>query len=78
MNYGVWAENIIPFSIHKTMVEVSGRKCIVEPGFWDTHYSKTWKNKMGNIFNSIISSNKNIGFLLAPFIYIIALPKTDK
>ena len=78
MNYGVWAENLIPFSIHEAMVEVSGRKCIIQPGFWDTHYSKTWKNKMGNIFNSIIKSNKSVGFLLAPFIYIIALPKTDK
>ena len=78
MNYGVWAENLIPFSIHEAMVEVSGRKCIIEPGFWDSHYSKTWKNKMGNIFNSIIASNKSIGFLLAPFIYIIALPQTDK
>ncbi len=78
MNYGVWAENLIPFNMHKAMVEVSGRECIIQPGFWDTHYSKPWKNKMGSVFNSIISSNKQIGFLLAPFIYIIALPKTDK
>ena len=78
MDYGVWAENLLPFSLHKAMVEVSGRECIIQSGFWDTHYTKPWKNKMGNLFNTIIAFNKPIGFLLAPFIYIIALPKTDK
>ena len=78
MNYGVWAENLLPFSLHKGMVAASGRSCIIQPGFWDTHYSKPWKNKMGKIFNVIIASNKFFGFLLAPFIYIVALPKFEK
>ncbi|MFY7898775.1 MAG: hypothetical protein ACOVNY_01245 [Chitinophagaceae bacterium] len=75
MNYGVWAENLLPFSIHKQMVAASGRKALIVPGFWDTHYSSKLKNVMARFFNTIIKSNKFCGFLLAPFIYVIALPK---
>ena len=78
MNYGVWAENLLPFHVHESMVAESGRKCMINPGFWDTHYQKPWKNLMGTFFNSLIKMSKYIGFLLAPFIYVIALPKDEK
>jgi len=78
MNYGVWAENLLKFEIHKKMIESNGRVCRINPGFWDTHYQKPWKNKMGSIFNSLIALNTFLGFLLAPFIYVIALPQNEK
>ncbi len=78
MNYGVWAENLLPFHIHKAMVAESGRVGIIKPGFWDTHYQKPWKSWMGAVFNSTIKFHKYSGFLLAPFIYVIALPKREK
>jgi hypothetical protein len=78
INYGVWAENLLPFRIHKKMINAGNKECIIKPGFWDTHYAKPWKNKMGTFLNTIIYSNESLGFLLAPFIYIIALPKQAK
>ena len=77
MEYGVWAENLLPFKIHKKMVTAGIRECLIKPGFWDTHYAKPWMNKMGKLFNAIIATSTPIGFLLAPFIYIIALPKQE-
>jgi len=75
INYGVWAENILSYQIHKQMAINGNRKCMIKPGFWDTHYQKPWKNKMGAFFNALISLNTTIAFVLAPFIYIIALPQ---
>ncbi len=77
MDYGVWAENLLPFSIHKQMAAVGNSQCIIKPGFWDTHYQKSWKNAMGTIFNKLIAITPVIGFILAPFIYIIVLPKQE-
>ncbi|MFP5042842.1 hypothetical protein [Parasediminibacterium sp. JCM 36343] len=78
MEYGVWAENLLPFLIHKQMAQSAGMGLMIKPGFWDTHYTKPWKNKMGSFFNAFISVNPSIGFLVAPFIYIIALPNKEK
>jgi len=75
MNYGVWAENLLPFSIHEKMIHSSGRKAIIVPGFWDTHYAQPLKNKMAIFFNTLIQTGSFFGFLLAPFIYVVALPK---
>lgn len=77
MNYGVWAENLLPFSVHKQMAEVGNTICLIKPGFWDTHYPKPWKNLMGIFFNKLIASSSFFSFLLAPFIYIIVLPKHE-
>ena len=75
MDYGVWAENLLSFKTHKQMAINGNRKCIIKPGFWDTHYQKPWKNRMGGFFNGLITLNTTLAFLVAPFIYIIALPK---
>ena len=77
INYGVWAENLLMFKTHKQMAINGNRKSIIKPGFWDTHYQKPWKNQMGAFFNSLISINTTLAFLVAPFIYIIALPKSQ-
>jgi hypothetical protein len=74
-NSGVWAENILPMHIHRRMIQASGMKAVFQPGFWDTHYRFSPKNFMGKIFNGIIMKTNTIGYLLTPFIYVIALPK---
>ncbi len=76
--YGVWAENLLPYSIHRQMIETSGYTSLIEPGFWDTHYQKGWLNLLGKLCNSIMGIHKSIGFLLAPFIYVVAVPEQNK
>ena len=77
MDYGVWAENLLPFKVHKQMAAAPNTICFIKPGFWDTHYQKPWKNAMGAFFNQLIAITPAIGFLLAPFIYIIVLPQQE-
>ena len=75
MNYGVWVENLLPFRIHKQLAKGIYTDCTIKPGFWDTHYQTPWKNAMGTLFNKVIAFAPTLGFILAPFIYIIVLPK---
>jgi 2-polyprenyl-3-methyl-5-hydroxy-6-metoxy-1,4-benzoquinol methylase len=72
--HGVWAEHMISFSAYRELI---GQNFVTkfEAGFWDTHYSSGLKNVMAKILNSIIRLNKTLGILLAPFIYVIAIPK---
>lgn len=69
---GVWAEHIIPFNEYRRLIDQSNYKTQFLPGFWDTHYSKAWKNLMGKVLNVVIGFNKNVGILVAPFIYVVA------
>ncbi len=69
---GVWAEHIIPFNEYRKLIDERNYKIHFLPGFWDTHYSKGWKNLMGKILNSVIKLNWNVGILVAPFIYVVA------
>lgn len=69
---GVWAEHIIPFNEYRKLIDENKFNIQFLPGFWDTHYNKGWKNLMGNILNSLIKLNRNVGIWIAPFIYVIA------
>ena len=71
---GVWAEHLVTFSAYRELI---GQNFItkIEPGFWDTHYRSPLKNVMSKMLNSIIRINKIIGIMLAPFIYVIAIPR---
>lgn len=69
---GVWAEHIIPFTEYRKLIDERKYNIQFLPGFWDTHYSKGWKNLMGKILNSVIKLNRNVGILVAPFIYVVA------
>jgi len=74
-DWGIWAENILPFGIHKKMIRAGNMQAGFRPGFWDTHYSKPWKNVLSRGLNSLIRGLPFTGYLLAPFIYVIALPE---
>lgn len=75
IEYGVWAENLIPFKMHRKYANKSGFDCAIQPGFWDTHYANKLVNSTTSIFNRIMQLIPSISFLLAPFIYVVAIPK---
>lgn len=70
---GVWAEHIIPFSEYRQLIDSHYFNVQFKPGFWDTHYSKGWKNLMGKLLNKLIALNRTIGIGMAPFIYVVAI-----
>ncbi len=71
---GVWAEHILPFDEYRKLVDQTKYSISFEAGFWDTHYSKSWKNLFANTMNAIRYLGKNIALMTAPFIYVIAEP----
>jgi len=71
----IWCENLLVFSIYKQKLEAGNFTTQFKPGFWDTHYPEAWKNVPVKILNSIINVVGNLGFVLAPFIYVVAIPQ---
>ena len=71
---GVWAEHLLTMEEYRALVNPRQYRLSFEPGFWDTHYAKGWKNIMGYIMNSVGNMGKAIGMTTAPFIYVIAEP----
>ena len=72
---GVWAEHLISFPEYRKLIGSEKYSIHFEPGFWDTHYSKSYKNMFAMVMNLIGKASSTTGFLTAPFIYIIAEPK---
>ena len=75
---GLWAENLLSFEEYIKYINPAIYKISFQPGFWDTHYSKTWKNIVGKTFNTIKNLGRTAAFAVAPFIYIIAEPLNKK
>lgn len=71
---GVWVEHLLPFSYYISWITGAGYTASFEPGFWDTHNRKSWKNLIGFLCNPLIRSVPFLSFGLAPFIYVIARP----
>lgn len=72
---GVWAEHLLTFGQYKKDIPAENYLVNFLPGFWDTHYSKTWKNIFAKIMNWLISVTGRSGVVFAPFIYVVARPK---
>lgn len=72
---GLWAENLISFEKYREYINQDRYNIIFQPGFWDTHYSKKWKNLIGKSLNKLKRYIPSLAFSIAPFIYIIAEPK---
>jgi 2-polyprenyl-3-methyl-5-hydroxy-6-metoxy-1,4-benzoquinol methylase len=75
---GVWFEHLLPFKQYRQLVPSSKYSLHFEPGFWDTHNQSKMKNVIGRILNPMIAAAGKAGIKLAPFIYVIALPKTKQ
>ncbi len=72
---GVWAEHMITFGEYRKNIQTENYTVSFLPGFWDTHYSKAWKNVFSRVMNILIRLMGKSGVFLAPFIYVIAEPK---
>ena len=72
---GVWAEHLLSLEEYKELIDEDRYNVRFEPGFWDTHYSKGYKNVASKILNGLIRSNRTLGMQLAPFMYVIADPR---
>ena len=75
---GVWAEHLLKFEEYEKLIGTYNYTVRFGPGFWDTHYSKEWKNGLGKMLNKLIAINQSIAFMIAPFIYVIAESKKIK
>jgi 2-polyprenyl-3-methyl-5-hydroxy-6-metoxy-1,4-benzoquinol methylase len=72
---GVWAEHLLRFEQYRKDICTENYSISFLPGFWDTHYSKTWKNIFARLLNVAIRLLGKTSVFLAPFIYVIANPK---
>lgn len=70
---GVWAEQLLTFPEYRSYIPTY-YTLEFYPGFWDTHYSNPFMNFVSRILNALIGINKSIGFIFAPFIYVVADP----
>lgn len=72
---GVWAEHLLGTDEYRKLIGEDYYEVIFEPGFWDSHYPKTYKNTAAEMLNTIIRRSI-VPMRLAPFIYVIAIPKS--
>jgi 2-polyprenyl-3-methyl-5-hydroxy-6-metoxy-1,4-benzoquinol methylase len=74
---GVWFEHLLPFNSYRKLISSARYQLLFEPGFWDTHNSNKAKNLLGSLLNPMVRSTGKAGIRLAPFIYVIAIPKSN-
>jgi 2-polyprenyl-3-methyl-5-hydroxy-6-metoxy-1,4-benzoquinol methylase len=75
---GVWVEHLLTFEQYRNQIGLKNYNVTFLVGFWDTHYSKSWKNIFSKFLNALIRLFGKAGFLIAPFIYVVAEPKPRK
>lgn len=72
---GVWAEHLLSMEEYRKLIDENLYNVSFAPGFWDTHYSKPYMNTVGRTMNKIIAGGGKKAMRVAPFIYVIAVPK---
>lgn len=72
---GVWAEHLLNETEYRQLINDQHYDIFFKPGFWDTHYKNYWKNIAGKLLNRF-NKNEYIALTVAPFIYVIAKPKS--
>lgn len=72
---GVWAEHLLSSEEYRKLINEKYFTVSFAPGFWDTHYSKSYMNIIGRMMNRIIAGGGSMAMKTAPFIYVIAVPK---
>jgi 2-polyprenyl-3-methyl-5-hydroxy-6-metoxy-1,4-benzoquinol methylase len=72
---GVWAEHLLDQHTYRRLINENLFNVSFAPGFWDTHYSKSYMNKTGKLLNRIIAKGGKRSMMLAPFMYVIARPR---
>lgn len=72
---GVWAENLLSQKTYRWLINENLFTIHFAAGFWDTHYKLPLMNFAAKVFNRIIAGGGRIAMWLAPFMYVIAIPK---
>ena len=72
---GVWAENLLGTRTYRRLIDENKFTVSFAPGFWDTHYSKSYLNRAAGFLNKLIANGGSMALRLAPFMYVIARPK---
>jgi 2-polyprenyl-3-methyl-5-hydroxy-6-metoxy-1,4-benzoquinol methylase len=71
---GVWAEHLITSTDYRKLINEEHYTISFEPGFWDTHYIEGYMNTLGRLLNKVIAGGGKTAIMVAPFIYVIAIP----
>lgn len=74
---GVWAEHLLSEGEYRTLINEDVYHISFEAGFWDTHYTSAYKNKLCKLLNWKIRKGGKAALRLAPFIYVIASPRQN-
>lgn len=77
-DHGIWVEHLLTFPQYRLLLFGGKYSVTFVPGFWDTHYKKEWVNMFARLLNSLARLFGKAGFILAPFIYVIASPKNSR
>lgn len=75
---GVWAEHLLTKEEYRHLINEKFYEVTFEAGFWDTHYTRPYKNQAAKLLNRVIARQGNLAMKLAPFIYVIARPRKKK
>lgn len=70
---GVWAEHLLSKKEYSQLINEENYHIQFSPGFWDTHYAKSYLNLAGKLMNRIIAAGGKKALVLAPFMYVIAI-----
>ena len=71
---GVWAEHLVSMKDYRMFINERNYTISFTPGFWDTHYPGKLMNTVGRFLNAVIAKGGKAAMMVAPFIYVIAVP----
>jgi len=69
---GSWHEHLLTSNEYRSIVTGAGYKIEYAAGYWDTHYKFVLMNIAARIFNGIIKLLGKKGYLLSPFVNVVA------
>lgn len=69
---GVWVEHLLSKKTYTEIINTAGFKLEYSAGFWDTNYKNSLINFCTKILNKVIILMGDNGYLIAPFINVVA------
>jgi hypothetical protein len=74
---GYWCEHLLTKTEYATIIKNAGFKFEYTGGYWDTHYNSSLMNIIGNTMNGLIKVFGKFGYVLSPFVNIVAYGTDD-
>ncbi|MGG9972420.1 hypothetical protein ACQ33O_11560 [Ferruginibacter sp. SUN002] len=69
---GVWVEHLLSKEAYREIINHAGFSMEYSAGFWDTNYKNSFVNLCTKSLNKLIKILGNKGYLLSPFINVVA------